>query len=355
MSAPTDVRRSRPDAGAPQHRRSAPPQSPDVARPVQQQRPQPQLLPPQLTPRDPGLRAEPADRAGPARATPVGEPRAQPRHGAHRARRDPGRDGLRGVPPRPGEPRRPPAVRPGDHRGERAGRPGAAVDVDDPVRRCGPPGLRVPPHAGHPVRPGHDRARGLTDQPHRWPMHVRGRRVEVEVFISVYARSCRRSRHRRAAVAMRGEHRTWVLDDGRSDDVQALAAQLGARYVRRPVVARRQGRQHNHGPDPGQGPTTTRVRRRTSTRAGVPVRDHAVLRGRHHAFVQTPQTYGNLHNPGVPRRRLHADGVSQVHPALPERFNAASASAPNASSAARRDRHIAACTPTRSPRRLDQP
>jgi cellulose synthase (UDP-forming) len=36
-----------------------------------------------------------------------------------------------------------------------------------------------------------------------------------------------------AAIAMRGEHRTWILDDGRSDDVRALADRLGARYVRR--------------------------------------------------------------------------------------------------------------------------
>src|SRR6478736_3248362 len=36
-----------------------------------------------------------------------------------------------------------------------------------------------------------------------------------------------------AALAMHGHHETWVLDDGRSDEVAALAAELGARYVRR--------------------------------------------------------------------------------------------------------------------------
>ena len=36
-----------------------------------------------------------------------------------------------------------------------------------------------------------------------------------------------------AAVAVRGRHWTWILDDGRSDEVQALARELGCRYVRR--------------------------------------------------------------------------------------------------------------------------
>ena len=36
-----------------------------------------------------------------------------------------------------------------------------------------------------------------------------------------------------AALAMQGRHHTWVLDDGRSDEVRDLAAALGARYVRR--------------------------------------------------------------------------------------------------------------------------
>ena len=36
-----------------------------------------------------------------------------------------------------------------------------------------------------------------------------------------------------AAVAMRGEHSTWILDDGSSDAVRDLAADVGAWYVRR--------------------------------------------------------------------------------------------------------------------------
>ena len=36
-----------------------------------------------------------------------------------------------------------------------------------------------------------------------------------------------------AAIAIKGKHRTWILDDGRSDEVKALAEELGCHYVRR--------------------------------------------------------------------------------------------------------------------------
>lgn len=36
-----------------------------------------------------------------------------------------------------------------------------------------------------------------------------------------------------AAMAMDGAHVTWILDDGRSDAVRALAARIGVRYLRR--------------------------------------------------------------------------------------------------------------------------
>ncbi|WP_418606100.1 glycosyltransferase [Georgenia sp. SUBG003] len=36
-----------------------------------------------------------------------------------------------------------------------------------------------------------------------------------------------------AARAMRGRHETWILDDGRSPEVEALAAELGVRYLTR--------------------------------------------------------------------------------------------------------------------------
>ena len=49
-----------------------------------------------------------------------------------------------------------------------------------------------------------------------------------------------------AAVALQPAHETWVLDDGRRDEVRDLAASLGARYVRRPDNAHAKAGNLNH-------------------------------------------------------------------------------------------------------------
>lgn len=70
--------------------------------------------------------------------------------------------------------------------------------------------------------------------PRRWPMRLDGAAATVDVFITVYGEPLHViERTALAAVAMHGEHATWILDDGRSDDVRDLAAEVGARYVRR--------------------------------------------------------------------------------------------------------------------------
>ena len=96
---------------------------------------------------------------------------------------------------------------------------------------------------------------------------------------------------------MHGKHRTWILDDGRSDDVRALAAELGADYVRRLRAT----------PAPRPATSTTRCRsprailRHLSTPTSCRSRTSCTRRvpffaDRHVAFVQTPQAYGNLNN-----------------------------------------------------------
>ena len=100
----------------------------------------------------------------------------------------------------------------------------------------------------------------------------------------------------RAALDLRGEHRTWLLDDGRSDEMRALAEEMGCRYLRR---------LNNHGAKAGN------VNHALTIAKGdyfcifdadfVPHADfleHTLpfFVDETVAFVQTPQTYGNLHN-----------------------------------------------------------
>lgn len=296
MSAPTDVRRSRPDASAPQYHRSAPPQSPDVAQLVQQPLQQP--LPQPLTPRD----RERARRRRPTEQVPHVRPRSESR--AH----SPVMVLIVLV--------------------ATLGVMAYAVFLLDPANRGDflPYGLVIVAESvlvgqallsmwtilsggadprdfafHHTQDTLFDRDTierdGLTDQPHRWPMHVRGRRVEVDVFITVYGEELSKiAATVRAAVAMRGEHRTWVLDDGRSDEVQALAAQLGARYVRRLSSHGAKAGNINHALTLAKGDyyavfDADFVPEPEFLFETVPFFADDTI-----AFVQTPQTYGNLHN-----------------------------------------------------------
>lgn len=75
---------------------------------------------------------------------------------------------------------------------------------------------------------------GLTDDPTQWPLHLNGEQVSVAAFITVYGEPIDTIRRTvTAAMAMHGLHSTYILDDGNSDDVRDLAAQLKCGYIRR--------------------------------------------------------------------------------------------------------------------------
>lgn len=139
--------------------------------------------------------------------------------------------------------------------------------------------------------------RRAEDAPENWRMYIKDRPVTVDVFITTYGEDLETIRRTvSAAVAMKGEHLTWVLDDGRSDEVRDLAAELGARYVRRLS---------------SNGAKAGNVNYALSITSGeffvildadfVPLPDFLYetvpfFADDDVAFVQTPQTYGNLHN-----------------------------------------------------------
>ncbi|MFZ1287372.1 MAG: glycosyltransferase [Candidatus Phosphoribacter sp.] len=75
---------------------------------------------------------------------------------------------------------------------------------------------------------------GVTDDPTQWPLYLDGALVEVDVLITVYGEPLdviRRTAS--AAKAIRGAHHTWILDDGKSDEVRDMAAALQIGYLRR--------------------------------------------------------------------------------------------------------------------------
>ena len=136
---------------------------------------------------------------------------------------------------------------------------------------------------------------GITDQPHLWPIMINRRQITVDVFITVYGEPLDKIRATvTAAMAMTGAHRTWILDDGRSDQVKALAAELGCSYVRRLSINGAKAGNINHVLSIAKGEFFC-----VFDADFVPDQDFLVetvpfFVDDHVAFVQTPQTYGNL-------------------------------------------------------------
>jgi len=129
------------------------------------------------------------------------------------------------------------------------------------------------------------------------PLQLHGRPVSVDVLITVYGEPISVIRRTaEAAIAIRGEHKTWILDDGNSDEVRDLAAELECGYIRRLT---------NHGAKAGNVNNALTVAkgeyfvildadfvaRPEFLEETLPFMENPEV-----AFVQTPQTYGNLHN-----------------------------------------------------------
>jgi cellulose synthase (UDP-forming) len=135
----------------------------------------------------------------------------------------------------------------------------------------------------------------LGDDARYWPMRIRSTDKTVAVFITTYGEDLDVIRRTvDAAMRMLGKHATYVLDDGHSDDVKSIAHELGAGYIRRVDRVHAKAGNVNHAlsivpcdffvifdadfvPDPNFLINTMPFFARPAV-----------------AFVQTPQTYGNL-------------------------------------------------------------
>lgn len=138
--------------------------------------------------------------------------------------------------------------------------------------------------------------RRAEDRPHEWTMYLADRPVTVDVFITTYGEDLDTIRRTvTAAVAMQGEHTTWVLDDGRSDDVRDLAASLGARYLRRLSSNGAKAGNINHALSLTSGEFFVVLDADFVPKPEFLHETVPFFASDDVAFVQTPQTYGNLH------------------------------------------------------------
>ena len=146
-----------------------------------------------------------------------------------------------------------------------------------------------------------DRARikalGLEDSPQEWPILLGGREVVVDVFIPVYGEDVEVIRRTAvAAMAIHGKHRTFVLDDGRSDEVRAMAAEIGCGYIRRLSSGGAKAGNINHALSIVSSEYFAVFDADFVPRPEFLVETVPFFVDRTVAFVQTPQAYGNLHN-----------------------------------------------------------
>jgi cellulose synthase (UDP-forming) len=141
------------------------------------------------------------------------------------------------------------------------------------------------------------KAAGLKELPHLWPILLNGKEIGVDVFITVYGEE--RSKIRAtaaAAIAIKGKHRTWILDDGRSDEVQALAQELGCHYIRRLSSNGAKAGNINHALSITKGDFFCVFDADFVPKPEFLVETVPFFVNSNVAFVQTPQTYGNLIN-----------------------------------------------------------
>ncbi|WP_084127999.1 glycosyltransferase family 2 protein [Demequina sp. NBRC 110055] len=129
-------------------------------------------------------------------------------------------------------------------------------------------------------------------------LHVDGRPVDIDVLITTCGEDPEVIRRTvRAAVNIHGLHRTWVLDDGRSDAVQALAAEEGARYVRRLTSGGAKAGNVNHALTLAKGDFFVILDADFVPRPHLLEQSVPFFHDPRLAFVQSPQSYDNLRTP----------------------------------------------------------
>ncbi len=130
-----------------------------------------------------------------------------------------------------------------------------------------------------------------------WPIVINGEPATVAAFITCYGEPVDViARTAAAARDMWGRHTTWILDDGASDEVRDLAADLGVNYLRRLSGSGAKAGNINHALSVVKCDyfcvfDADFVPKPEFLYETLPFFGDANV-----AFVQTPQSYGNLNN-----------------------------------------------------------
>lgn len=128
-------------------------------------------------------------------------------------------------------------------------------------------------------------------------MQLDGRPISADVFITTYGEPVDVIRRTvEAARDIRGEHETWILDDGRSPEVEALAAEVGVNYLTRPDNVGAKAGNINHALSKTSGEFYVILDADFVPSPDFLTETIPFMADEKVAFVQTPQVYGNIHN-----------------------------------------------------------
>lgn len=129
------------------------------------------------------------------------------------------------------------------------------------------------------------------------PIIFEGRELEIDVFVTCYGEpidDIRRTAE--AARDMIGQHKTYILDDGDSREVKRLAAQLDVDYIRRGGGEGAKAGNINHALARTHGEFFAIFDADFVPKPEFLYETMPFFSDDELAFVQTPQTYDNLHN-----------------------------------------------------------
>ena len=136
---------------------------------------------------------------------------------------------------------------------------------------------------------------GVSIEPSEWPLFIDGSPVEVDVLITVYGEPLETIRRTaEAALAIKGRHYTYLLDDGDSDAVRDLAAELGCHYVRRLGSSGAKAGNINNALTVAKSPYFVILDADFVAKPEFLEETMPFMVDSNVAFVQTPQVYGNL-------------------------------------------------------------
>ncbi len=128
-------------------------------------------------------------------------------------------------------------------------------------------------------------------------LYLNDKTASVDVFVTVYSEPVEViTRTVKAARDIVGFHQTYILDDGGSDEIKAIAKDLGVGYIRRDGNEGAKAGNVNHALSVTNGEFFAIFDADFAARSNFLYETLPFFEDEHIAFVQTPQHYDNLHN-----------------------------------------------------------